>query len=808
MTDGAARALEGVRVLEVGSDLAASWCARLLAGFGADVVRVDLVTDTAEPHAASGDHAAGIAARARRLHADAGKRSVRIDARQARDRERLRRLQEAADLVVTAAVGAEAQTLGVEPREFAARCPGVPLVAITPFGVTGLRAGEAATDPTLMAMAGWMSVQGASDGPPVGAGGDYVAHLSGAAGALGAVAALLVAEAGGGGQLVEVRAIDVALGSTMFDATGYAGTGRLRPRRTTEPGQSWAVFATADGHVSVSSSAARAWVSLWAVVFGEQAVGDRLARDGQPSDAEDLERLAALIATREKRELMELAQLLGHLVGEVASLYDVLELPQLTQRDWFVDIPTCERGDRLVLRAAGAPVRIPHLPWAGGGVAPAPGAHDDAVDAEWQDGSRPAPTATPALLTAASLPFAGLRVVDLTAGWAGPYTTQLLADLGAEVVKVESVGRTDWVRTARRFFTGPDDVVEHLWETSPMFNGVNEGKLGVTLDLTDAECRGILLRLVESADVLVENFTPRVMRNLGLTDEVLRAARHDLVIVSMPGMGREGPWSDFRATALVTEAVAGVTSRCGYPDGVPQVVAQQHADPNAGLVGAFATALALRHRMLTGQGGCIEVAQLEALVTHVGAELLATQLLGAVPPRRGSGVLGAQPSGCFAAAGDDEWIVLSAMDDAEWVALAGILGGAAPAWTDAEARAAHAEEVTAWAAARCAERDAAATAAELRAAGVPAARVASAADVLSDPLLADAFHVVEREWVGSWPYPSSPLRLSRTPCAPRTAAPTLGQHNARVLGGLLGVSAEALDAWEEKGLIGNRPRSL
>ncbi|KQZ85243.1 hypothetical protein ASD56_02455 [Microbacterium sp. Root166] len=799
--DRTPRALAGVRVLELGSDLAARWCARLLAGFGADVVRVDRVGVAGE------DAPVDVDVEARRLHGDAGKRSVGIDPGDPGALRRLHRLQEAADLVLTSAVGADADALGVDPREFAARCPGTPLVAITPFGVTGPRAGEPATDPTLMAMAGWMSVQGASDGPPVAAGGDYVAHLSGAAGALAAIAALIVAEAGGGGQLVEVREIDVALGSTMFDVTGYACTGRLRPRRTTEPGQSWGVFATADGHVSVSSSAARAWASLWAVVFGEDAVGaDPSAREGRPSNSDDLQRLAALLVTREKRELMELAQLLGHLVGEVTTLDEVLELPQLVARDWFDRLPVRMGREAVVVRATGAPVRIPHLPWTAAAVAPRPGEHDAAVDADWLDAVRESPAAGDA--TTSSLPFEGTRVVDLTAGWAGPYTTQLLADLGAQVIKVESVGRTDWVRTARRFFTGPDEAVEQLWETSPMFNGVNEGKLGITLDLTDAECRSILLQLVASADVLVENFTPRVMGNLGLTDDALRLARPDLVIVSMPGMGREGPWSHFRATALVTEAVAGLTSRCGYPDGIPQVIAQQHADPNAGLLGALAAALVLRDRRRTGHGGCIEVAQLEALVTHVGAELLATQLRGAVPERRGSTVPGASPSGCFAAAGEDEWIVLSATDDAEWAAVARVLGGADPAWDAAEMRMEWADEVRAWAAARCATREAAGTASELRAAGVPAARVASAADILADQFLADAFHEQDREWVGLKPYPSSPVRLSRTPCVPRTPAPTLGRDNARVLGEMLGVADAQLAAWTKNGLIGLQPRSV
>jgi crotonobetainyl-CoA:carnitine CoA-transferase CaiB-like acyl-CoA transferase len=401
----------------------------------------------------------------------------------------------------------------------------------------------------------------------------------------------------------------------------------------------------------------------------------------------------------------------------------------------------------------------------------------------------------------------GVRVADFSMGWAGPLLTQCLADHGADVIKVESCTRTDWWRNSRALFADGPEQLECSWEQQPLFNAVNEGKRGITLDLASAEGNRLARALVATVDLVVENYTPRVMGNLGLGWDVLSGERPGLIMVSLPAFGSTGPWSAYKATAFVTESLAGVSSRCGYAYEGPMLLSGSPADPNSGVIGALSVALALRHRRRTGEGQHIEVSQVEALMPHVGAELLGVAATGVVPPRTGNARAHGGPRGVYPVRGEDRWIAVDADTDARWAALASLLGLDEPAWNSPAARAAdHArldERVATW----TRERDGAEAVAALQAAGVPAAPVQNAADVLDDPhvVATGLFHTSERAHVGEKPYPGPVLRMSRSTLTPRTPAPTLGEHNAEVLGGLLGLDDAELAALADQGVIGTRP---
>ena len=224
----------------------------------------------------------------------------------------------------------------------------------------------------------------------------------------------------------------------------------------------------------------------------------------------------------------------------------------------------------------------------------------------------------------------GIRVIDLTMGFAGPLATKMLGGLGADVIKVESIQRIDWWRGAAA--TTPDDV---RFEQSPHFNTTNLYKRGITLNLRDERGRDLLRRLIETSDVVIENYSARVMANFGLTYETLRGWKRDIIMVSMPGFGASGPWRDYVAFGQTVEAVSGLTHFNGYPGDDPRLLSNG-ADPFVGINGVVATLLALVHRQRTGEGQRVEVAQMEAITPFIGPNCCASRWTAACD--RGSAI--------------------------------------------------------------------------------------------------------------------------------------------------------------------------
>jgi crotonobetainyl-CoA:carnitine CoA-transferase CaiB-like acyl-CoA transferase len=405
------------------------------------------------------------------------------------------------------------------------------------------------------------------------------------------------------------------------------------------------------------------------------------------------------------------------------------------------------------------------------------------------------------------LPLNDIRVLDLTMSWAGPFATRLLADMGAEVIKVESVNNWDLLRS----YTGVPPTVERVWDRSPYFNHYNRNKYGIALDLSKERGRVLFLRLVDDADVVIENFRSDVMENLGLSWEVLHERNETLIVVSMPAHGRTGPEKDYVAYGTNVEQLSGLAHLTGYADGPPLKTGISYGDPMAGIAAAGAVALALWDRRRTGLGQHIELAQRENLIGAIGEFVVAYAMNRREPERLGNRHTSVAPHGCYPCAGDDQWLTLACEDDAQFGALCSVMGQPTLVsdgrFADAVSRYRNQdaidEIITAWT--RTQDKTAAAEA--LQMAGVPASPVLSVQDVFADGHLRARgfFEPVSHAVAGVWEMEGTPWRMSETPCHVRVPPPAFAEHNHYVFHELLGLSPDEVATLYAEGITGDTP---
>jgi crotonobetainyl-CoA:carnitine CoA-transferase CaiB-like acyl-CoA transferase len=398
-------------------------------------------------------------------------------------------------------------------------------------------------------------------------------------------------------------------------------------------------------------------------------------------------------------------------------------------------------------------------------------------------------------------------VLDLTCWWAGPGVTQLLAAFGADVVHVESAQRMDGMRAAA---TLPFAHLPRWWEYSCFFLSINVNKKDVTLNLEDPRGLELAFRLVDWADVVVENFTPRVLERFGLDWEAVHARNPEAVMLRMPAFGLDGPWRDRQGFAQTIEAMSGMAWLTGHPDG-PMLLPRGPADPNAAAHAAFALLAALSSLEPGEPGRLVEVPLLECALNVAAVGVVEHSAYGSLPCRTGNRSPLAAPQGVYACAGDEQWLALSVPDDAAFRALAELLGEPALAEEDelctrAGRWRAHDrldELIGAWAARLGLEEAVEA----LLAAGIPAGRVVDHREVSSHPHLRGRGFIeeVDHPVVGRHPVFSLPVRYGGVDRFIRSPAPTLGQHNREVLAGILGLDEATLAALAEEGVIGEEP---
>ncbi|HEY4099192.1 MAG TPA: CoA transferase [Baekduia sp.] len=376
----------------------------------------------------------------------------------------------------------------------------------------------------------------------------------------------------------------------------------------------------------------------------------------------------------------------------------------------------------------------------------------------------------------------GVRVLDFTWVGAGSLTTRLLADHGADVIKVESRSHLDSLRTSPPFAGGRRDGVDR----SGYFAERNTSKRSICLNLRTDEGRALARRLAARSDVVANNFRPGVMERFGLGYDALHAEDPSLIYLSMSMQGGTGPHSEYLGYGLTIGALVGLHDLTGLPDRYPCGTGTNYPDhvPNPGHA-AFAVLAALRHRRRTGEGQLIDVAQTEPTLAGLGPTLLRYLRDDLVEQRTGNHHDGYVFHGVLPCAGDDRWLAVSAEDEAQWTALCETLGGT----PDPE---------------RTVTRDAYELMATLQARGVAAAIVQDVADLVErDPQLAHRDHWLRMEHavMGECLYGAPPFRLSATPGGPRSAAPLLGEHTATVLHELLGLPPDEIAALEAQEIL-------
>ena len=784
--------LARLRAIEIGTGSSLAYAGKLLAAFGAEVIKIEAPGGDAgrrEPPLI--DIGGGRQESAYFAWLNAGKQSLCIDD------AAVASLLGDADVLLDARPPGAGTTGPLAHAPLRRANPALVIVAISWFGESGPYRDYLTTDATCRALAGLIELIGPKE-HPVGINDHQADVVGGLSAYIAAMTGLL-----SGGQRFElsIHEASMALSETH---TAYGPDGPRGRRGNNRFANTYpiGVFRCRGGWIGVGVSSPQQWRSFCELL-------------GIPATAANP--AYAVGADRSAR------------ADEIEPLY-VPALLERTAAEWFAEglrrkiplaiVPEMHellaqavfRGDGAFARitigdasfeAPAVPLRLTRTPPASAGVAPLAGSSTPGQSPFRAPRARPrvtGPTTTPT----SGQPLAGLRIVDLTMGWAGPLVTRHMADLGAEVIKIEACRHPDWWRGQD---PRPSFYAQKLYEKRPNFLMLNRNKTGITLDLTTAAGVALVKRLVARADAVVENYARDVAPKLGLGYDAMKAVRPDVVMVSMPAF-RAGAWESARAYGFTLEQASGLPTIAGNPDGPPLLTHYALGDPNGGLNATAALLTALLHRRHTGEGQHIDLSQVECMFPLVAPWIIEQSVTGQVGPRLGNRHPRNVPQNCFRCAGADRFVHISVTDDAMWLRLCAAIGrpdlGADAALATAAGRrtgeAAIEEAIEQW----TSTRDAESVMTLLQAHGVVAGVVRSPYDLASDPhLVARGFwHSVDRPFCGPHIQSSLPFREGPYPYGVRYAAPTMGEHNRAVLGGILGLTAAELEQLERDGVIG------
>ena len=787
--------LSGLRVVDLSTWIGGAYCTKLLADGGAEVIKVE--SPAGDPLRRWSASAAAIP-----LGDDgalfnflgASKRSVVVDPTVAGALDSLQALLATADALIWSPGSPLAEQASLDPRAVLRAHPHLVATSITPFGLEGPWSDKAATEFTLQAWSGGIVglARGRPDRPPVFVGGQIGEWLAGLYAAIGTLAARR--RAASGGELVDVSMLEAqAMCLTYYPVTFNDQLGRpmRRKRFVATPG----VGAARDGLVGLGCGTGQQWLDFCVLVGHPEWMEDRSLFLDRAALAPTID---AWIAARSVEEVLE-----------EASAFRIPNAPITNGANAATWAHFVERGTFVANPKDGA--TNPRPPFRlGAGSLRAPEAAPRLGELEAGEAATPAqPVQPPPKGASRELPFEGLRVLDMTSFWAGPLTGHMLALLGAEVIHLESATRPD----GARLVGGVPQTEDRYWERGPIFAALNTNKKSLTINLSAPRGLDLVRRVIGTCDVVIENYTPRVLDQLGLDFESLRAERPDLILLRMPGFGLDGPGRDLSAFAFVIEDAAGLTWLTGHPDLLP-FEPYCVGDPNAGLHALYGLLLALEHRERTGEGGLVEAAMVDAALNIAAEQPIEFSAYGSLLERAGNRGPTAAPQNLYKVAGPDEhgrddgWVAIAVATDEQWGALRTALGD--PAWAGDPELATMAgrvrghDRIDALLGEWCRARSADEIVTVLWEAGVPVGKVMQPHEQPDLPQLAARgfFEDLDHPVIGSSRYSTLPMRFSRGPeQVHHRHAPLLGEHNAEILSAL-GLTPAEQARLEADGIVG------
>lgn len=784
-----AGALSGRKVLDLGGEIGA-YCGKLLADLGADVVKVELPGCTR-----------GGAEDRRFIYWNAGKRSISLDLEAAVDRDRFLTLAAAADLLVESFAPGHLKALGLGYGKLSEVNPRAVLTSITGFGQHGPHRDFSSCDLVANAMGGALYVTGEADDPPTSLAGAHAPVMASTCAAASSLIALHHAERTGRGQHV-----DISMQEVVAAVCHIAGTGKWRDDGIVPRRMGSGLFASIpsgaypcrDGLVYLMVNRPSHWQELARWIHeatGEAAMLDALFEG--PSSNRFAHRelvdhfVAQLTRMHTVAEMFEEGQRRHLSFTPVNRICEVVADRHLATRGFFVEVETA-------IRMPGPPYRLSATPARVAGAAPQPGQHQNEVMASWitrRSGPKPVCAAVDAL--------GDLRVVEFTAGMAGPWIGRMMAYHGADVIKVESVARPD---VTRQYVSPRQPELGVQSQLSPWLTDWNAGKRSVALDLTKREGVELAIQLVEKADIVVENYATGVMEKLGLSYDVLSRVRPGLVMLSTSGFGDAGPYARFISWGPNIEAMSGLAALSGFPERVCTMTQYAYPDSLSALHGLVAVMAALDHLRRTGEGQYINLSQLEATVAVIGDVVMETLATGAEPRKLGNGSLRAAPHGVYRCAGEDRWIAIAVFDEEQWRALCREMNAneLEDGFADLRSRLANLPALDAHIERWTAQHDAYDLMTRLQARGVAAGVVQTAQDKFErdDHLRARGFfesipHALYGEVVAD----GIPTGLTSTPGRTSYAGRAIGADNRAVFRDLLGLSEDEYRRFAAVGAI-------
>jgi crotonobetainyl-CoA:carnitine CoA-transferase CaiB-like acyl-CoA transferase len=789
--------LSGLRVLELGTSVGPAFCSKLLAEMGLDVVMIEPPGGHALREAApravlpSGETTSALF-----LYLAGGKRSILLDRESATDAAVFSELIAAADLLVHDLPDDAARQQGLAFESLRKRQPGIVVAAITPYGCTGPYANLPASDLTVYGLSGHLYLTGTAEREPMLPYGHQPALFSGVLGATVALASILGAQQDGIGRLVEISQQEALAGAldTALNRFTYSGAKRGRyGNRLQDQTPLTDIYRTKDGFFVICVYTESQWHGLCAMLGRPdwldnselRTLAGRL-REGAAIEAAMTDWFAARLSSEALAECQHY-----RLPSCVASsVPELLCDPQLLARNHFIAVED---------RTAGK-LYYPKLPYrlssCAGKEAPAPRLGEDGAEIR-RSWSRTSMAPSGVATEPVTLPLAGIRILDVTHAWAGPFGSLQLGFLGADLIKIEGARRPDGTRYVSR--DARDLVPEY--ETGGYFHEWNRNKRSAVINMDDADGRALMHELIRRSDVLINNYSARVLPKWGLDWAAMQAINPRLVLVTMPAFGSQGPYREFVGYGETLEGAGGLARLSGYEPGKPVRSGVAYPDPLVGHYGALAVLLGLQHREQTGTGLWLDVSHQECVLHMIGDAVLHYQLTGTPQEPRGNTRVDLLLNEVLPCRGDDEWVAVTAATPGQLHALAAATG--VPELASGPLTPKLLERLGAWSR----TRDKRAVMELLVQSGVPAGAALKVDELFTDPHLTarNFFETVLHPVVGGKPHPGPGFRITGAEVKTRLPAPLFDSATDEILSTVLSKSAGEIAALRGRGAIGGTP---